>query len=224
VLGLAFGPKIVGGIDNTFMDLIDGDDKSFMLSLHKNPDESYMVIPGKDFSDILNNAVDTHHLAEKSGWSLELDYLQQGAQPKILSPGFMAQLETSTSLISGPKSVIGPLIDGITVNPDCSGLDTLPDIHFAIDGLSYSLSGEDYVTKVTDTKKKTTSCQLGIVATDASDKYIHLGTQFITKVSPVYFNYDGGYVQFTRKMAEESAGDEFVQVNEFLDDLDEFLQ
>ena len=82
----------------------------------------------------------------------------------------------------------------------------MPEIHFAIDGMPYTLWGSDYVQKVTDSKKATT-CHLGIVASDA-DEYIHLGTQFIQKVSPVYFNYDLGYIQMTRKMAEP---EEFLQ-------------
>lgn len=48
VLGLAFTEAAVGDIDSTFMDNLDGDDKSFMINLAKSPEDSYMVIPGKD--------------------------------------------------------------------------------------------------------------------------------------------------------------------------------
>ena len=53
--------------------------------------------------------------------------------------------------------------------------------------------GSDYVQKVTDSKKKTT-CQMGIVGTAATDKKIHLGAQFVAAYSPVYFDYDNGYI------------------------------
>jgi hypothetical protein len=95
-------------------------------------------------------------------------------------------------MIHGPKEVMAPLIDGITVSEDCSNLDTLPSLTFALDGLKYTLWGSDYVQKV-DGK-----CQLGVKATDATDRYIHLGTQFISKVSPVTFDYGRGFVKFTR--------------------------
>ena len=105
VLGLAFSEAAVGGIDSTFMDNLDGDDKSFMINLHKNPEKSYMVIPGKDFGDD-ENAIDTHHLAEKKMWAMSIDYVQQGDMTKILTPDNLATLETSSSLISGPTHVI----------------------------------------------------------------------------------------------------------------------
>ena len=54
-------------------------------------------------------------------------------------------IDSGTSLIIGPKSLIDPLIQGITVNQDCSGIDSLPDITFTIDNIDYDLSPKDYV-------------------------------------------------------------------------------
>lgn len=89
-------------------------------------------------------------------WAMSIDYVQQGTMPKILTPKNLVTLETSSSLISGPSSIISPLIDGITVNADCSDIESLPEIDFAIDGMAYTLWGSDYVQKVTDSKKGTT--------------------------------------------------------------------
>jgi hypothetical protein len=114
-------------------------------------------------------------------------------------------LDTSSSLIHGPKSLIAPLIAGIEVASDCSNIASLPLLHFALDGAVYSLNGWDYTHKV---GKK---CQMGIVATEAEDKYIHLGTKFITKHSPIYFNYGEGYVQLTRPVAEAQEAQETAE-------------
>lgn len=200
VLGLAFPSAIIGDVSQTFMDQVDSDDKSFEINLHKNPEESYLLIPGKDFGE--SNGHDTHFLVEKHYWGLNVDYIQKDKDHKILTPKHLLTLDTSSSLIHGPKEVIAPLIDGITVSSDCSNLDSLPPLHFAVDGQAYTLTGNDYVQKVGST------CQLGVVATDATDKYIHLGTQFITKHSPIYFNYEKGYIQLTRPVVKET---EFMQ-------------
>jgi cathepsin D len=69
---------------------------------------------------------------------------QQGGQ-KVASSGYKAVIDSGTSLIIGPKSLIDPLIQGITVNQDCSGIDSLPDITFTIDNIDYDLSPKDYV-------------------------------------------------------------------------------
>jgi hypothetical protein len=74
VLGLAFPSAIIGEIETTFMDQVDSDDKSFEINLHRNPDLSYMMIPGKDFGD--ENGHDTHYVTEKHFWGIHIDYLQ----------------------------------------------------------------------------------------------------------------------------------------------------
>jgi len=98
---------------------------------------------------------------------------------------------------------MGPIVDGLSVKEDCSDVESLPTIKFAIDGAKYTLEGQDYVLKV-DGK-----CQLGVKATDATDKYIHLGAQFIAKVSPMTFDYGRGLVRLTR--TTENGDVEFIQ-------------
>jgi hypothetical protein len=98
---------------------------------------------------------------------------------------------------------MGHIVDGLSVKEDCSDVGSLPTITFAIDGAKYTLEGQDYVLKV-DGK-----CQLGVKATDATDNYIHLGAQFIAKVSPMTFDYGRGLVRLTR--TTENGDVEFIQ-------------
>lgn len=85
-----------------------------------------------------------------------------------------------------------PFIEGITVNSDCSGLDTLPTLTWAIDGTPYTLDGSDYVIKTQDGK-----CELGVKSVDMAegDNYIALGAPFIRKY-PTYFNLNDNTVSF----------------------------
>jgi hypothetical protein len=193
ILGLGFDAGIIGDITSTFLDDVDVEE-SFELYLAKSPEKSYMTIPS---GPQVYNSMDTHFVVEKNYWALHVDYVEQGTAKKILTPSYKVVLDSTSSLIHGPKSVMGPLIDGISVAADCSNIDSLPDLHFAIDAAPYTLSGADYVQKV-DGK-----CQMAVVATEATDSYIFLGTPFIIKHSPINFNYEKGYVQFTTHPIEE---------------------
>lgn len=199
VIGLAFPDAIIGDIEKTFMDQVDSDDQSFEINIAKSPDQSYLTIPAPAQA---SNHQDTHYVQERHYWAIRGDYMQQGTQPKVLIPKHKLIFDTSSSLIHGPKEVMGPIVDGLSVKEDCSDVESLPAISFAIDGAKYSLNGEDYVQKV-DGK-----CQLGVKATDATDNYIHLGTQFITKVSPMTFDYGRGFVRLTRATEDDV---EFLQ-------------
>ena len=57
----------------------------------------------------------------------------------------MGVIDSGTSLIAGPKAIVDPLIEGITVAQDCSGQDSLPDLTFTIDSTDYVLKPKDYI-------------------------------------------------------------------------------
>ena len=57
-------------------------------------------------------------------------------------------IDSGTSVIVGPKALVEPLIAGITVNDDCSGVENLPNLTFTIDGLDYVMTPNDYVLSV----------------------------------------------------------------------------
>jgi hypothetical protein len=136
VIGLAFPDAIVAGIEKTFMDQIDSEEQSFEISIAKNPDQSYLTIPAPVKE---SNGQDTHYVNERKYWSLHADYIQQGQEHKILTPKHRLVLDTSSSLIHGPKDIMGPLVDGLSVKEDCSDVESLPPLHFALDGAKYTL-------------------------------------------------------------------------------------
>jgi len=95
--------------------------------------------------------------------------------------GYKAVIDSGTSVIVGPNTLVAPLIEGITVNSDCSGVDALPDITFTIDDTDYVLQAKDYVLSVTDQDQ--TECVLGIMGQDFPAKfdYFILGDSFMRK-------------------------------------------
>lgn len=69
-------------------------------------------------------------------------------------------VDSGTSLIVGSEEFVAPIVDGITVNQDCSGTDKLPNITITLDSKDYVLKSEDYVIKVCNGSQ--CQCMLGI--------------------------------------------------------------
>merc|ERR1719482_2049373 len=135
IVGLAYDQISVNGIP-TFMTASDAKSKSFSFYMHNNPEESYMLMGGYETDGY--DLVMKHKVVEKSYWNVKLDSMTSDKEVK--TDGYMAAIDSGTSLIVGPKAIIDPLIEGITVNQDCSGVDDLPDITFTMDGHPYELS------------------------------------------------------------------------------------
>jgi hypothetical protein len=145
ILGLAYDSISVDGL-KTFMDNAEVSDKSFSMYLHDTTEESYMVIPGMDSDNW--TTIDSHKVVEQKYWALELDSVAQGTK-KIDASKYKAVIDSGTSLLVGPKELVDPLIEGITVNADCSNISSLPELSFTIDQTTYTLEAKDYVLKVT---------------------------------------------------------------------------
>jgi len=127
ILGLGYGSISVQKLP-TFIDSSDLTDKSFAFYLHLNPEKSYITIPGFDPSAKTSD-FHYHDVVEQRYWGLNLTGLKQGTK-NIPIQGYKAVIDTGTSVIVGPNTYIKPLIDGITVNDDCSGVSDLPNITF----------------------------------------------------------------------------------------------
>jgi Eukaryotic aspartyl protease len=88
-----------------------------------------------------------HNVIEKRYYSVNLNGAKVGDR-KVDTRGFKAVIDSGTSVIVGPKHLMAPLLEGISVRKDCSGLDELPEISFIFDDTEYKLSPQDYVLKV----------------------------------------------------------------------------
>lgn len=73
-------------------------------------------------------------MIEQTYWNVNLTGMIQAGQPMIDTPGYKAAIDSGTSLIVGADTLINPLIANITVNEDCSGVESLPDITLYFDG------------------------------------------------------------------------------------------
>lgn len=147
IIGLGFDSISVNHLP-TFMSATDSiTDKSFAFYMKTNPETSYMTIPGHDESLGLKE-IFTHKVIEETYWNLDFVKLT-GPNGEIDTAGYKAAIDSGTSLIMGPNTLFAPLLDGIVVAQDCSGLADLPDITLTFDSIDYVLTADDYVLKET---------------------------------------------------------------------------
>ena len=88
-------------------------------------------------------------------WAVALSDVGVGGAPLGACPAAngsaapcRAILDTGTSLITGPKARVDPLLKRLSVNPDCSNLRELPPITFELAGRAFALPPEAYVLNV----------------------------------------------------------------------------
>lgn len=193
ILGLGYDTISVDKLP-TFVDQSDLNDKSFSFVLRANPDLSYITMPGYDEAIVGDNEFTFHNVVEERYYSLKLDSIAQGNNT-VSTTGFKAVIDSGTSVIVGSKTLVDPLIAGITVNEDCSGLDLLPNLTWTIDGLDYVMTPHDYVLSVTDGTD--TQCVMGVIAGDfpANFNYFILGDSFMRKFYS-YFDKKNNRVGF----------------------------
>jgi len=143
ILGLGYGTISVDNLP-TFLDTSDLTDKSFAFYLKDLSEESYMTLPGFEETAMLG-AMQFHNVAEERYWSLVFTSMNQQGKSKIDMSKYYAVIDSGTSVIVGPQTLVDQLTEGIRVRRTCKGIETLPDIVFTIDGIDYTLSYKDYV-------------------------------------------------------------------------------
>lgn len=193
ILGLAYDTISVDHL-KTFVDNDNMTDKSFSMYLNLNPNDSYMMMPGWDTENY--NTIDTHKVVEEKYWALQLDSIAQGDK-KIDASKYKGVIDSGTSILVGPKEIVDPFIEGITVSPDCSGIDQLPELSFTLDGTKYPLSPSDYVLKVESPLTKKSECILAVqsMAFPEGFNYFIIGDTFMRKY-PTLFNPNDNTVSF----------------------------
>lgn len=199
ILGFGYPSISVDKLD-TFIDLDGMKDRSFSFYLKDTSEQSYMVIPGMDSENY--EAIEKHPVVEKKYWALQLTSLAQGTK-KIDASDYKAVIDSGTSLLVGPKKIVDPLIEGISVPKSCAGVDSLPTLTFTIDNTDYQLESKDYVLKVTQGSQ--TQCLLGIQSMNFPEgfNYFILGDVFMRRY-PSYFSANDDSVSFLRESVEKT--------------------
>jgi len=193
ILGLAYNTISVDNLE-TFINSSNLEDKSFSFYLHSNPDQSYMMVPGIDESLGLEK-VATHNVIEESYWNVNLTGMT-GPNGAVDTTGYKAAIDSGTSLVMGPKALIDPLIEGVTVHATCRGVEDLPNITLTFDSTDYVLTPSDYVLRETN-GLGITECLMGIMSMEVPEgfNYLIVGDVFM-RPYPTLFNGNDNTVTF----------------------------
>jgi hypothetical protein len=119
-------------------------------------------------------------------WQVEMREVIVGKEKMGLCSGdskCQVAVDTGTSLLAGPSDVVEKLVDTLSVNSDCSNLQSLPDLKFNVNGHIMSLAPEDYVAQSGNT------CTLGLMSLDIPPPRGPLfifGDPFLRKYYTVY--------------------------------------
>jgi cathepsin D len=127
-------------------------------------------------------------------WQFAMDKVMSGDQPIACQGGCQAIADTGTSLITGPtddivniQRLIGAQWTMGQYMVNCSQIDELPQLTFVIGGHSFTLSGRDYILKISAMGKS--MCLSGFMGLDMPariGKLWILGDVFIGKYYSVF--------------------------------------
>lgn len=177
ILGMAYPRISVDGAPTVFDDIMDQklvEDNVFSFYLNRNPDSE----PG---GELLFGGTDPKYytgdfnyinVTRKAYWQIRMDQLGVGEQLTLCKGGCEAIVDTGTSLIIGPVEEVTALQRAIGAIPLihgeymvlCDKIPSLPVVTFRLGGVDYSLTGEQYVLKVTQFGR--TICLSGFMGLD----------------------------------------------------------
>ena len=111
------------------------------------------------------------NLQQENYWTIAIDSISLGSTTFNGTTGIV---DTGTSLIVGPASVLDPILEEFPEDIDCENLDQYDDLSFKLGGHNFILKPAEYILSVGG------QCQIGIQAVTGQDLLI-LGDTFIKR-------------------------------------------
>eukprot|EP00933_Yihiella_yeosuensis_P007921 TRINITY_DN113134_c0_g1_i1.p1 TRINITY_DN113134_c0_g1~~TRINITY_DN113134_c0_g1_i1.p1 ORF type:complete len:402 (+),score=80.06 TRINITY_DN113134_c0_g1_i1:259-1464(+) len=96
-------------------------------------------------------------------WQVAMDEIMLGSESSGLCKGrCQVAVDTGTSMMAGPTSVVDAISRKISVNSKCTNLDQMPDLGFKIGNHTLKLKPEDYID-ISDDRKQ---CSMALMTMD----------------------------------------------------------
>uniref|UniRef100_A0A7S1KNS7 Peptidase A1 domain-containing protein n=1 Tax=Percolomonas cosmopolitus TaxID=63605 RepID=A0A7S1KNS7_9EUKA len=151
IAGMAMPEIAVGGVQPFFDALwqqgqVKNNVFSFYLTLKESGKSSVLLLgdSSKEYYDgelswvPLTNGT----FGRPTYWLTSFDKIETGG---LLIGGAYAAIDSGTSLMAGNAEDIAYILDKVRVKPDCSDIDTLPNVDISMNGQVFTLTPKDYV-------------------------------------------------------------------------------
>jgi len=151
ILGLGFPGMAAYNINPVFDNIISQKNlerniMSFYYSYNENTDGE--VIFGDINRSKFHGELEYYPLVERYYWTIRMDDVKLGDKSLgLCKNGCLAVVDTGTTLISAPTSDLRVLLEHISINSDCSGLENGPVLKFVFGGKEYELHPDEYVSR-----------------------------------------------------------------------------
>lgn len=116
-------------------------------------------------------------------WEIQIDDVTLDGKPLGLCEGCHVAVDTGTSELAGPTSVVDRLARKINLSPDCSNFEDLPKLGFKIGDQLLELEPRDYVDQATGI------CDIALMPLDIDPPkgpLFVLGIPFLTRYYTIY--------------------------------------
>ncbi|XP_041638722.1 cathepsin D isoform X1 [Cheilinus undulatus] len=161
ILGMAYPRISVDGVAPVFDNIMSQkkvEKNVFSFYLNRNPDTDpggELLLGGTD-PKYYTGDFSYVNISRQAYWQIPMDKMAVGSQLSLCTSGCQAIVDTGTSLITGPAAEVRSLQKAIGALPliqgeymvNCEKVPSLPVITFTIGGQAYSLTGEQYILKV----------------------------------------------------------------------------
>eukprot|EP00746_Dinoflagellata_sp_MGD_P077514 gnl/MRDRNA2_/MRDRNA2_31092_c0_seq1.p1 gnl/MRDRNA2_/MRDRNA2_31092_c0~~gnl/MRDRNA2_/MRDRNA2_31092_c0_seq1.p1 ORF type:complete len:634 (+),score=135.94 gnl/MRDRNA2_/MRDRNA2_31092_c0_seq1:3-1904(+) len=193
LLGLGFSELSMGdsfNILDTFVEKRALPSNKFSLYLDDN-DGSEISFGGYKKSYAASDVV-WAPVSHQAYWQVSIDDVTLNNEKRGICQGCQVAVDSGTSMLAGPSSVVKELSTQLHLNSDCSNLDELPLLGFALSGSILNLEPSDYIDQDMG------SCSLSLHAMDIPPPrgpIFVFGDPFLRRFLTV-FDKDGPQVGF----------------------------